>query len=63
MRRVEIGAAAFLIPTLVVGFYGANTWVPGQGSHWGFWVMLAALIALSLLGVGLVLRWQRRDNA
>ena len=62
MRRIEIGAAVFLIPTLVVGFYGANTWVPGQGAHWGFWVMLAALVLLSALGVLMVLRWQRRDR-
>jgi hypothetical protein len=47
-RRLETLAAVFLVPTLVVGFYGANTWVPGQGRHWGFWVMVGILIALSL---------------
>jgi hypothetical protein len=58
-HRVELFAAVFLVPTLVVGFYGANTWVPGQGQHWGFWVMLAALFLLSALAVAMVVRWQR----
>ena len=35
IRRIEIAAAAFLIPTLIIGFYGANTWVPGQQEHRG----------------------------
>jgi Mg2+ and Co2+ transporter CorA len=60
-RRVEIAAAGFLIPTLVVGFYGANTWVPGQQAHWGFWVMVAVLILLSLGGITLVRRWHREQ--
>jgi hypothetical protein len=60
-HRVELFAAIFLVPTLVVGFYGANTWVPGQGQHWGFWVMLVALLLLSAMAVGVVFRWQRRE--
>lgn len=62
-RRVEIAAAGFLIPTLVVGFYGANTWVPGQQAHWGFWVMVGVLVVLSLGGVTLVRRWHREQAA
>jgi hypothetical protein len=50
-RRLETLAAVFLVPTLVVGFYGANTWVPGQGRHWGFWVMVGVLAVLSCLTV------------
>jgi hypothetical protein len=46
-RRLEKLAAVFLVPTLVVGFYGANTWVPGQGRHWGFYVMVGVLALLS----------------
>jgi CorA-like Mg2+ transporter protein len=57
-RRIEVAAAAFLIPTLIVGFYGANTWVPGQGQHWGFWIMVAILVALTGAGVVMVRRWQ-----
>lgn len=48
-RRLETLAAVFLVPTLVVGFYGANTWVPGQGRHWGFYVMVGVLALLSCL--------------
>ena len=40
-----------LVPTLVVGFYGANTWVPGQGRHWGFYVMLGVLIVGTCLAM------------
>jgi hypothetical protein len=62
-RRIAIVATAFLIPTLIVGFYGANTWVPGEGRHWGFWVMVAAIVILSTTGVGIVLRWQHQQGA
>lgn len=48
-RTVEFVAAAFLLPTLVVGFFGANTKIPGAGTWWGFWVMIGAMLAL---GVG-----------
>lgn len=50
-RRLETLAAIFLVPTLVVGFYGANTWIPGQNKHWGFWVMVGVLIVLSCVTV------------
>jgi hypothetical protein len=59
-RRVEIAAAAFLVPTLIVGFYGANTWIPGQGRHWGFWVMVLVMIVLSGVALVLVSLSQRR---
>jgi hypothetical protein len=61
-HRVELAAAAFLVPTLIVGFYGANTWVPGQGRHWGFWVMVAALVVLSAATLLGVLQMQRRSQ-
>ena len=62
-HRLEIAAVVFLVPTLIVGFYGANTWVPGQGRHWGFWVMVAALVVLSLAALMAVLQFHRRSNA
>jgi hypothetical protein len=62
-HRIEIMAAAFLIPTLVVGFYGANTWIPGQGKQWGFWVMVTALLVLSLGGAALVRYWHTQQRA
>jgi hypothetical protein len=61
-HRIEIAAAVFLVPTLIVGFYGANTWVPGQGRHWGFWVMVAVMILLSLGAVIAVIQLQRRSS-
>lgn len=61
-NRLEIAAVVFLVPTLIVGFYGANTWVPGQGRHWGFWVMVAALVLLSLIALLAVLRFHRRSD-
>jgi CorA-like Mg2+ transporter protein len=61
-RRFEIAAVTFLVPTLIVGFYGANTWVPGQGRHWGFWVMVAALLVLSVIALIAVVLLQRRTH-
>jgi hypothetical protein len=62
-HRFEAAAAVFLVPTLIVGFYGANTWVPGQGRHWGFWVMVALLFLLSLSALATVLLLHRRTSA
>lgn len=62
-HRIELIAAAFLLPTFIVGFYGANTWVPGQGRHWGFYVMVVALVVMGTLAVGYVLRAQQRTEA
>jgi hypothetical protein len=45
----------------VVGFYGANTWLPGRDSESGFWAMIVVLILLSITGIGLVVLWQRRQ--
>jgi len=62
-HRIEAAAAVFLVPTLIVGFYGANTWVPGQGKLWGFEVMVAVLVMLSLGSLVAVLHLQRRSGA
>lgn len=62
-RRNELLAAGFLVPTLIVGFYGANTWVPGQGRHWGFWVMVTLLAVLSVLVVTVFWRGHQRTEA
>jgi hypothetical protein len=53
-RQLEKNAAILLVPTLVVGFYGANTWVPGQGRHWGFYVMLGVLIVGTCLVIAML---------
>jgi hypothetical protein len=62
-RLIEYVTAAVLIPALVVGFFGANTALPGQGSWWGFWVMVLVMVVLAG-GAALVLRaFRRRETA
>jgi hypothetical protein len=61
-RRIETLAAIFLIPTLIVGFYGANTWVPGEQRHWGFWVMVVVMVALTAVGASVVWVLHGRRN-
>ena len=65
-RRIELIAAAFLVPTLVVGFYGANTWLPGQGSHTGktsaFIEMATAIVLLTGVVVFLLYWWHRHQE-
>ncbi|MDE6189416.1 MAG: magnesium transporter CorA family protein [Clostridia bacterium] len=38
------------IPTLIASLFGMNTWVPGQGSPWGFFGVLgsSALVSIAL---------------
>jgi hypothetical protein len=57
-RLIEYVTAAVLIPGLVVGFYGVNTRLPGGGTWWGFWIMLAAMVVLGV-GSALALRTLR----
>lgn len=61
-RLMEYVTAAVLIPALVVGFFGANTTLPGGGTWWGFWVMVAAMVILGA-GTLLVLRTVRGRQA
>jgi hypothetical protein len=61
-RLIEYVTAAVLIPALVVGFYGVNTRIPGGGTWWGFWVMVAAMLVLGG-GSGLALRALRGRQA
>jgi hypothetical protein len=62
-RLIEYVTAAVLIPALVVGFFGANTELPGQGTWWGFWAMVLVMIVLAG-GALLVLRsFRRRETA
>lgn len=62
-RRFELIAAGFLVPTFIVGFYGANTWIPGQGEAWGFEVMVVALFLLSMVVVVSIWRSHKRTEA
>lgn len=54
-RDLGFLATGFLVPTLVVGFYGANTWVPGEHRHWGLLEMILVMVVLTV-AVSLVLR-------
>jgi Mg2+ and Co2+ transporter CorA len=63
-RRLELLAAGFLVPTLIVGFYGVNTKLPGQQTWWGFWMMVALIVLLTSVTVVAVVyvgRAQRAD--
>ncbi|GAB3863672.1 hypothetical protein GCM10028801_31690 [Nocardioides maradonensis] len=68
-RIVEVLAAVFLIPTLIVGFFGANTWLPGQqstpASMHAFDFMLTTMFVLTLAAVAVLWMWrgaQRRSD-
>ncbi|KQV73799.1 hypothetical protein ASC61_01535 [Aeromicrobium sp. Root344] len=63
-HQIEILAAVFLVPTLIVGFFGANTWLPGRsGSVAAFEIMVAALAVLTLGVVGFLIMSRRVDRA
>jgi Mg2+ and Co2+ transporter CorA len=61
-RNIAVGGSAILIPTLVAGIMGANTWVPGQSGptspHWAF-AALIVLVVLSGVIAWALLRWLR----
>jgi Mg2+ and Co2+ transporter CorA len=59
-RRVETIGAVFLVPTLIAGIWGENTWVPGQGKSWGFLLTAAVMVAAS--GLVLILLHFARKN-
>jgi Mg2+ and Co2+ transporter CorA len=68
-RNIAVGGSAILIPTLVAGIMGANTWVPGQWKehggppHWAF-LALVGLVLLSGLLAWVAIHWlQQRDHA
>lgn len=62
-HQIEILAAVFLVPTLIVGFFGANTWLPGRsGSVTAFEIMVVALAVLTLGVVGFLVMSRRVDR-
>jgi Mg2+ and Co2+ transporter CorA len=44
-QRLTLITSVLLVPTLVVGLYGANTKLPGRDTWQGFWIMVALMIA------------------
>jgi CorA-like Mg2+ transporter protein len=60
-QQIEVAAAIFLAPTLVVGLYGANTWLPGEHRQWGFWIMLAIVVVMTSVTLFLIRRIHRNQ--
>jgi hypothetical protein len=62
-RQRDIGflATGLVVPTLVVGFYGANTWIPGEHRLWGFGGMIVMMI-VATLGMMVLLRRVLREE-
>jgi hypothetical protein len=48
-RKVELITVVFLVPTLIAGLWGENTWVPGQGKPWGFGLTLLTMVIGALV--------------
>jgi CorA-like Mg2+ transporter protein len=48
---IQVVGVLFLIPALVVGFYGANTQLPGGHTWRGFWIMIGTMVCLTVLGL------------
>jgi hypothetical protein len=61
-RDIGFFATALVVPTLVVGFYGANTWLPGEHRHWGFWGMIVVMIVATLVVMALFRRLLRAGH-
>jgi Mg2+ and Co2+ transporter CorA len=51
-------AAVLLVPTLVVGVFGANTRLPGEGSWSGFGYMACAMVLSAVVTHALIDRWR-----
>jgi CorA-like Mg2+ transporter protein len=62
-RLIEYVTAAVLIPALVVGFFGANTALPGAGTWWGFWVMVLVMVVLASVAWLVLRSFRRRETA
>ena len=61
--RVQMLATVFIVPTVIVGFYGANTWVPGEHRHWGFIAMVVAIVIFTSLVMAVLGTQHRRHNS
>ncbi|PZS32763.1 MAG: hypothetical protein DLM58_09210 [Pseudonocardiales bacterium] len=65
-HNIAVGGAAILIPTLVAGVMGVNTWVPGeagpQSSHWAFAVLLVVILLSGITAWVVLRRLRDRDR-
>jgi hypothetical protein len=62
-RDLGFLATGFVVPTLVVGFYGANTWVPGEHQEWGFLEMIIVIVVATTAVLFLLRKMLRPDEA
>ncbi len=65
-RNIAVGGSAILIPTLVAGIMGVNTWVPGQAgprsAHWAFFVLIALVLLSGALAWMILRKMRDRDD-
>ena len=52
-------ALALAAAQSIFGLYGANTWLPGQGSQIGFVIMVVVVVGVTFASILLLQRWQR----
>ena len=65
-RKLEVVASIFLAPTLIAGFFGANTWLPGGNdphAQISFEVMVATMLVGSFLAYFGIRHFMRKDHA
>jgi len=60
-KRFELITALLLVPTLIAGFYGANTSLPG-GGHWSGFVAMVTLMVLGSAATYAALRSGSRPD-
>jgi hypothetical protein len=58
---LQVLAAPFVAAAIVVGAYGANTWLPGRDKWVGFLIMVLATIAIAIGGFLAFRRYVRRE--
>jgi Mg2+ and Co2+ transporter CorA len=61
-ERITVITSLLLVPTLVVGFYGANTKLPGRDGWLGFELMLALMVVSAIVTYVLVKRAREDDD-
>jgi magnesium transporter len=59
LRVLTVFASVVLPLTLITGIFGMNVDFPGQGTHWGFWVIIASVVVtlVGLLGFFRLKHW------
>jgi len=60
---LQVVAAPFVAAAIVVGIYGANTWLPGKGNGLGFGIMVAATVLVAFVGYLLLTEYVNRNSA